>query len=352
MPKPRIIIADRETAFVTPLQAKFIYEFLDEIELEVITEEQYFHELFQTMQKADILIVEKQLFHDELSKHDINHIFVMTDAPKDESDTENSGQIHTIFKYTNVKGIFLEIIGISGLKMPLQKTEFEPKVVLVTSACGGTGKTTLALGIATALSDMYKRVLYVESARIQTYQYFLSDPSPIDRKDIYGKMVNAGKEIYQEIKPVLRKEKFTYLPPLRAALLSFGIPIDVFGKIAKSAKLSGDYDYIVIDADNTFDDEKSKLMNVADAVIIVTEQSAKTTYATDVFVSNINNKDSEKYLFICNKYSSDKENVLSISGDAKFKIDEYVHEFDDYSDLTIQDFAKDESIRKVAFLLL
>lgn len=38
MEKPRIIIMEEDFSYAAPLQAKFIYEFLDTIELEVITE--------------------------------------------------------------------------------------------------------------------------------------------------------------------------------------------------------------------------------------------------------------------------------------------------------------------------
>ena len=38
MKKPRIVIIDDDFSYVIPLQSKFIYEFLDNVEIEVITE--------------------------------------------------------------------------------------------------------------------------------------------------------------------------------------------------------------------------------------------------------------------------------------------------------------------------
>ena len=46
MAKPRIIIADTDINYIIPLQAKFAEEFPDETELEIITDQSYFEQLF------------------------------------------------------------------------------------------------------------------------------------------------------------------------------------------------------------------------------------------------------------------------------------------------------------------
>lgn len=51
MEKPRIIIMEEDFSYAAPLQAKFIYEFLDTIELEVITEAEIAKKFFDELQK-------------------------------------------------------------------------------------------------------------------------------------------------------------------------------------------------------------------------------------------------------------------------------------------------------------
>ena len=46
MTKPRIIIVDEDESYAMTLQAKFIYEFLDNIELEVITDQKIIDKTF------------------------------------------------------------------------------------------------------------------------------------------------------------------------------------------------------------------------------------------------------------------------------------------------------------------
>lgn len=49
--------------------------------------------------------------------------------------------------------------------------------------------------------------------------------------------------------------------------MSLGIPYRVFALLAEAARKEQEYDYIVIDADSVFDEEKAALMQLADKMI-------------------------------------------------------------------------------------
>lgn len=349
MTKPRIIIVDEDESYAMTLQAKFIYEFLDNIELEVITDQKIIDKTFATAQKADILIIDSNIHSETIQKQEIDHVFVMTESKQSASDDYESEYI--IFKYANIKSIFMEIVGKSSLTIPNKKRELKSKVILVTSGSGGVGKTTVALGLASALSSMYKRVLYMEAAKLQNFSYFLEDKTPIDNAYIYDKLSKADRSIYQDIKAELRTQVFNYIPPFKTALLSFGIDYSVFRKIAESAKESNDYDYIIIDADSCFDEEKTRLISLADHVLIITEQSEQQVYNTNMLMNNINNNMSDKYLFICNKYDSHKDGYERTEG-ITYKIDEYVDKMEEYSRMKFEDLGQQDGIKKVAFLMI
>lgn len=350
MRKPRIVIIDDDFSYIIPLQAKFIYEFLDDVDLEIITDSQYYNEMFCSLQTIDVLIVGEKFFSVDLEKHEIENIFVLTEAENEEK--KNVRNIHILYKYTNVKGIFLEIVGQSGLKIPIKNTQKKPEIIMITSACGGVGKTTIGLGIARALSDMYKRVLYIEASRMQSFQYYLKQREPIVNQNVYSMLTNPTIEVYQNIKSELRNETFTYLPPFKAPLMAYGIDYDVYGMIAKAARMSGDFDYIILDTDSTFDKAKAKMMSVVDRVLIVTAMKPSVVYATELLVANINGIASDKYLFICNQYKKQDGREFLTKENINFKMDEYVDDFVDYEKMSIKDFAMENSIRKIAFLII
>ena len=352
MSKPRIIIADTDISYIIPLQQKFIEEYFEKIDLEIITEPSYFESYFASPQKADILIISEELYTPNLQRHNIGNIFLMTEQYSENQMREVN--VNSIYKYTSIKEIFNVIVGKGAASLKVSNnTRKETQIIVVSSACGGVGKTTIALGISACLNNNYKRVLYINASRLQSFQALLSNVTPITTSDIYTKMVSATNNIYSEIKHAIRNEGFSYLPPFRAALMSMGIQYSIFEKIAISAKKTGDYDYIIIDTDTAFDEDEVRLIDIADRVIIVTKQSKVSVYATNILASNINGSNSDKYIFICNDFDEDNTNVLLLPDVVnKFAVADYVGHLSHYDQLKASDFANINALQKIAFLII
>lgn len=119
MAKPRIIIADTDISYIIPLQLKFVEDFFEKVELEIITEEDYFETLFSTPQRADILIVSEELYSQAMQRHNISHIFVMNEQYEEEQTADLN--VNHIFKYTSIKEIFNEITGKSADVLKIEK---------------------------------------------------------------------------------------------------------------------------------------------------------------------------------------------------------------------------------------
>lgn len=351
MPRPRIIIADTDVSYIIPLQLKFIEEYFEEIDLELISDKDYFNTLFASPQKADVLVVSEELYDISLQRHNIGSVFLMTEQY--EEDQTGDLKANRIFKYTSIKEIFNEIIGKSEGLQIRGKTKKECQIVLIDSACGGTGKTTVALGISLNLTKNYKRVLYINAGRLQSFQRILINQTPITAANVYAKLTDALENVYDDIRHVIRKEQFSYLPPFKTAIISLGLSYSIYEKIALSAKKSGDFDYIVVDADTAFDDDKASLLSIADKVIIVTDQTEATLYATNVLVANINGVNNEKYSFVCNDFDKDKDNALiSPNLSLKFSVNEYIEHMDRYDSLRCEDYSKNAGIQRTAFLVM
>lgn len=352
MARPRVIIADTDANYIIPLQLKFVSEFFDRIDLEIITDSRYFEELFSKPQKAGILIVSDGLYDSSIQKHNIANIFMMAEQPE-EGDTAEPN-VNRMYKYTSVKEIFSKIIGKSAGALNVESKEKKTtQIMLVTSASGGVGKTTIAMGVSACLANNYKRVLYINASRLQTFQYMLDNKGILASAEIYMKLSNPTVKIYEDIKHVIRKERFSYLPEFKASLMSVGIEYSVYRKIAESAKGSGDFDFIIIDAESTFDEEKTRLLDIADKVIIVTEQSEIAVQATNTFLSNINAINSDKYVFVCNRFRDASYNAL-ISPEivTKFSVNEYVESLELNGTIKDEELAQNSGIRKLSFLVV
>lgn len=352
MAKPRVIIADEDANYIIPLQFKFVSDFFNKVDLEIISKREYFNELFLKPQNVEILIVSEELYDSSLQRHNIGNVFVMSEN-QDEGQTGDLN-INKLFKYSSIKEIFNEIVGKSAGILDAGKVEKkETQIVLITSASGGVGKTTIALGMAACLTKNYKRVLYINASRLQNFQYLLDNRTAISSPEVYSKVINPTEQVYMDIKHVIRKEGFFYLPAFKAALMSIGIDYSIFKKVALSAKKSKDFDFIVIDAENAFDENKTDLLDIADKVVVVTGQSYNSVCATNFWISNINGINSEKYMFVCNRFSKDIYNALIAPEiDNKFTVNEYVEKFDVSGIVSCEELAQNNGIRKVSFLVM
>jgi len=352
MAKPRIIIADTDVSYIIPLQLKFVEDFFEKVDLEIITDSEYFEALFSVPQRADILIVSEDLYSQVMRRHDISHVFVMNEQYEEEQTADLN--VNHIFKYTSIKEIFNEITGKSADVFRIEERDKqETQVILFYSASGGTGKTTVSIGVSASLTKNYKRVLYINASRLQVFQHMLENHSAITAADVYAKLAAVTDNIYSDIKHVIRKEIFSYLPPFKAALMSLGLGYSVFEKIIISAKRSGDYDFIIVDADVSFDEDKAELFNIADKVVVIANQNLASVLATNILVANINGVSTEKYIFICNDFDKEEENALISPNVAlKFSVSDYIDHFNHYANMNPDDLSKESTIQKVAFLII
>ena len=151
MDRPRVIIADSELDYIAPLQLKFAVDFFDQIDLEIVTDHEYFNRMFETPQSADVLICSDNFYSSALQRHNIPNIFLMTEHSAETETVELN--VKRINKYTSIKEIFNEIVSQSaGVLNTIEQEEKESQIVMVTSAYGGAGKTTVAMGLCASLA--------------------------------------------------------------------------------------------------------------------------------------------------------------------------------------------------------
>lgn len=347
MAKPKIIIADTSIDYLLPLQSKFVEEFYEKIDLEIITDPTFFQEIFSFLHPADILIVSEELYDSSLQRQNIPYVFLLTE--EDELEATAPLNVSTIFKYTSTAEVFNRIVGIS--KDILKTTAIEKKecqIVTVYSAAGGTGKTTVAMGIAGALTNNFKKTLYINATHLQTFQYLLSNPTPITSSKVYSQLMRSSENIYQNVKEAIRKEVFDYLPPFKTALISLGVDYSIFQTLITSAKKSNEYDYIIVDTDSSFDEDKANILSLSDKVIIITNHTLSAISATNILISNINGINQDKYIFICNNYDNSDGFVSDIQ--TNYSIDEYVDKFK--YQMKMEELSKEASMNKLAFLIM
>ena len=347
MPKPKILLVDEDIRYIFLLQAKIGEFYLNEINLEVITEQSYFKEFFLEPRIIDLLIIDEKYYDLSLNKHSIKKILVLTE---DEESTGNwSGNVIKIYKYSNMRDIFNIINSRSVGLLSINQARNGTQVVLVTSAAGGVGKTTVALGLCTALEKDYKKVLYIDAESFQTFHHLMNNNTFLDGNDLVE--LPGTESINHYLKDHIVDYELCYLPAFRVPLLSVGLPPSLFISFIDFVKKSEEYDFIIVDSDSAFNKEKVDLIGGADKVILVTDQSDKGCFATNQIVRYISEIDENKYLFIGNKFNAKNGNRhRREEAETGFTISEYVEAYTD-GEISLCNLLELSGLKRISFLL-
>lgn len=199
-------MADTDESYVIPLQKKFAELFADKIDLEIITDKDYFNQLFSLSQHADILLVSDTLYNSGLKKHDIRHLMILSEhyepGQTDELD------ICRLFKYTSVREIFNEITGrCKDTLYAEQDAGKETKIILITSASGGVGKRVLHSACVVVWNVIIRNtVCECGSASVVSVD---AGKRRADQR-CFGLCGSVGEswQVYRIVRHVIRKEGF------------------------------------------------------------------------------------------------------------------------------------------------
>lgn len=347
---PIVLLADPDAKYLRPLELKFLEELSGKIELEVITEPDYLRQYFESPRTIDILIIDEQWYEDRLEQHNINRIFILADS---RSLIVSRRTKQYIFKYSSSNEIYRTVCRAMEGKLTEQDREKQKtKVVVVTSASGGTGKTTVALGLCANLAARMQRVLYIDAEHMNSFQCWLENCVSLNEA-VYADVQYDMNGVYRRIKAYIGKEGFDYVPPLKAALVTLGISMNFYRTLLHEARESGDYDVIVVDTDTIFDEDKAFFMTFSDVLITVVNQTRSSVWAANELLKNVRTNSSEKYLFVCNNFDENNYNALVSSAENQsFIVNEYISHIKDYESSSLDKLKNNRDIQKLSYLVI
>lgn len=308
MAKPVVVLADLDEDYVGPLECKLLKELRETVTLEVITSQEYFDSYFSMPHDTEVLLISSDLYSDVLEKQNIEKLIVLTE----ERDFIETGNLHAdyVYKYINLSHIFDKIINSCESLRPRTLDQRDSEVLLFFSPVGGSGKTTTAIATASYFQETYKRVLFLNAEYIQTFKCLLPNGKNAPNS-IVNTIARMNDASFKELLDYIESDCFDYFPPLRAGLVTFGLEFEFFARLIETVKESNKYDYIIVDTDSVFNDDKTDLFNLADKVIVTLTQDRLSLFKAESFLDNLDSADREKYHFVCNKYKSEEDNAFA-----------------------------------------
>lgn len=341
-----VILADTDLNFENQLEIKLAFELDGIADLEIITDINYFNNYLKKPVKADVLIISESLFSEDLYNFNIGSIVLLTEQ-EETSNSKKFERLFRIYKYTSISAIYKQII-IACPKLNKNGDNKQTTLLMFSSASGGTGKSTLSLAVANALSKRYYKTLYINAQRTNVFELFMSSKSYISNEFI-SELINKSPSLDKRIMQTIVKDSIDYFPPFEMSLSSYGIDMGAYLYIIKSIKDTNKYDYIIVDSESIFDEYQAELMTCADKVVFVYNQDKISIGSLNIFLKNIVYKENDKYIFICNKFDITKKN-----NDIKqsFRMTESVSYIKNAEHLLPEDLSVQSDIKKIAYLFM
>lgn len=339
-----IIIADQDQDYLTPLELQLVEMVSEESVINIISSKDYFDDFFSVPQKAEILLINENLFNENINKHDIENVYILTE----DNTKEIFNGYKCIYKYTNIKEIF-ELIGEKSKIFDVDSIneQLENKLIVVYSPIGGSGKTFLSVAMSTVLKEYNKKILYINTESLQNFSNILFDETTFVTKGFEKSLKEKDFNILNKLNENISNTYFEYLKPLGQAMSFSNISLDNYIYLIDKIKEKKLYDYIIVDTSVELDKDKCNLVNKADKIVVVGKQDKYSSVKMDYFLKNIDTSVNNKFIFICNMFEENKENFLSNEFmKNKCSIEEKIHLISN-EDMLLENIKNNNEIKQI-----
>lgn len=336
MKKPKIVILDEDLNYIGILQNILIEQLSRTIDLEFMTDLTYARKYLSEPKKIDILLISENIPLNVSENQYIKKILILS-----EKEENVYGDSHYIYKYSD-SGTMIKNLTLYIEDPDPQNKKTGTQIILITSATGGVGKTTIALSMVKALNQKDLKTLYIDAESLPVF-YALVNTNSLSNEWIHEYRKDKG-HFLKSICSNVANNHFSYMPYSENPLISSGIKEEeFFVEIINQFVEMNEYQYIIVDSNHSFDLLKVNLLSIAKKVIIIGENRKSSIKATHSLVNNINDFNYEKYSIICNKF--DKKNHADYSS---VLFNDYLH-FDLEAE-NMDLYFKNKDLQKILYL--
>ena len=352
MKKQRIILATAEENCAISLQMQLLESMGEKIQLEIVTDIAYFRQLFREPQKAWLLMVATRFYAETPRPQPVNHLIRLTDIEAEDGGRPRDCLVW--YKHADVCRRVQELLSqVEEEERPEAGEETgealrkETEILVVSSASGGVGKTTVSLALAACLAQMGERVLYVDAEQLNSFQWRMTDPGSLSGEACMALRTDSGT--WEQWEGEIRREKFDYLPPFAAPLDMLGLDGRAYEQVIRSAADSQVYDRVLVDLGNLEGKSRRRILELAHRVLLISGQGMDSAYALSILAQAMECANEEKYTFLCNDYRKEQPDAF-LGGRirASFLLEERIRHVEGIEKQSLREMGENEDIRRLA----
>ena len=260
----RIRIISPDIEYINKIVGKLASRIKSEIQLEYITDEKCFVESRNNPKRVNVEFIDEAFLARIPGKAVADNTFVIS---------ENANNGEAVNKLEGSEAI-LRVLGEGVLKT--NKSRRQCQIVAVSSPYGGSGKTTVALAIAARLSQLHRRVLYIDAENAQNYYEKLDEKEYMREyasKELAASIVNLTTSSYENIKKHIAHGLFDYMPPFEKYLFHYHLTPNMLNDLAKTMAVKKEYDYIIVEQESVINPDLVQEIMGCTRHVVVTNRS-------------------------------------------------------------------------------
>ena len=318
--KIRLLILDEEKDYLDRLSKVFNFSYSDDIELYSFTQADLAAQEAKRF-KFDVILVSENSGFEPIERG------VCFGYLTGRQDIDNIDGYKAIYKYQKVEQIYKDIKELFVENFDGNLKNYSGghfcRTVLFTSACGGTGTSTVAAGYALGLATNGKKVIYLNLNDFDSIQYYFDESKNNRNMSDVIKAIKSRKNnlaILFQSYTEMSSYGVAYFNKANTALDMVEFTMDEKLQLISILSNGGNYDYVIIDmpfeltsAYQKLFDECSQIYlvsNSTDTSIVKTKQALE---AIDIITRNKDNRLSSKFALIYNTNSSNEDKGKRLS---------------------------------------
>ena len=222
--------------------------------------------------------------------------------------------------YKQILSVYSEkASSITGFKM----TGDESNIIVFCSASGGVGSSTMAAACAVHFAAKEKKVLYLNLEKFGSADVFFTGQGQFDMSDIIFALKSKKTNLPIKLESCVKQDTrgVYFYSQAKIALDMLELSTDDILRLISELKLTGGYDYIILDMDFAIDKDTLKIYRQAQAIVLVgdgsIESNNKTERAFNALATMEQNADApliNRMSFVYDKVSSKSGQSVNATG--------------------------------------
>lgn len=279
--KIKLAILESDVSYLKRIVSVFNTKFVDRLEIYSFTDKEVALSILEkkrinVLLASDVFEIEEV----EIPKQCAFAYFV------DSSEIDSVNGQKAICKFQKAETIYRDILGIyaenSGNTATFKMMDGTCKVLMFSSPAGGVGNSTMAAAFSVCCAKRGKKVLYLNLEKLGSADAFFSADGSLTMSDVLYALKGKKTKLSFKIESCVKQDKsgVYFFSQTKFALDMAELSYEDWGQLINELRITGIYEFIIVDMDFVLDEEYLKLYEMANEVVWINSGTSITNGKT------------------------------------------------------------------------